>query len=117
MDGLLSGRSAERPVARSLELSLNVKCVGAEAVDVIELGRGNMSQEILVDAVTFTGKRAQGEAEVLGVPGDGGVREDGVTESLVGLLFEVAAADVTFVGEEEPAAQGMDSFALIEAAG
>ena len=50
VNGLLSARNAERPVAGALGLSLDVKRVSVGAGDVIEQGRREVREEVVVNA-------------------------------------------------------------------
>ena len=93
---------------------VDVEGVRAVEVDVVVLGRREVSGELVGEREALGAHRVESVGEVGGSPQHGGVGDKGQAERLVDLVVQVAAADVALVGEEQVAAQGVQALALIE---
>lgn len=81
---------AKRPVAGGSELG-EFGVDGAEEVDVLAVCRGDVDEHVVVDAAPGSAHRFDRQPVVFGGPGDHGVRDQGLTPGLLGLLFEVSS--------------------------
>ena len=90
---------------------------GAEQADVVAVRRGDVGEQLLVDAPAAAAELIDGHAEVLRGPGGDRVGGDGQAPGLLGLGLQVPAAYGAFVGVEHVPAQRVHALALVELAG
>ncbi len=67
------------------------------------MGRGNVGQNLVVDAAPGRAHLLDGQAVVLGRPRDHGVRDEREARRLLGLALQVPRPDHALVREEQTA--------------
>ena len=75
-----------------------------------------MGGGLVGDGVALAAEGVEDVLEVEGVEDHDGVGHEREAERLFGLLVMVAAPDVALEGEEDPPAEGVETFPLVELA-
>jgi hypothetical protein len=90
---------------------------GTEEVDVLAVRRGDVSQDLIIDAAPGPAHRLHRQPVVFRRPGHYGVGDQREAPGLLGLLLQVAGTDRALVGVEQVPLQRVQRLSLVELPG